>query len=318
MARRRRKASYARVAESAAVGFVVLALLAMFLVFLALRYWPVTLVVVGGVAWFIVWRRRRREARRREFDEAVGAAKARKRKMWQEMVFRPGSFSVVLQRFRDYEAEEEIASFLEDVPGLRGQPLSEIEALVERAAHVSPQPVAEGIAQQDAVLLKLTLEDRGAKVKIEEGVIAKSGNGRKPIPANMRREVWRRDGGQCVDCGSREKLEYDHIIPVSKGGANTARNIELRCEPCNRKKGAKIGGGAVAAVVEWTRLCPHCGEAMARDAGTCSHCQRESTPWVLSDGIWWLENEGAWFWLDEPSGAWVRSEDSSSDPSAIS
>jgi 5-methylcytosine-specific restriction endonuclease McrA len=43
-----------------------------------------------------------------------------------------------------------------------------------------------------------------------------------------------------VDCGSRERLEYDHIIPVSKGGSNTARNIELRCESCNRRKGAKV------------------------------------------------------------------------------
>jgi hypothetical protein len=63
---------------------------------------------------------------------------------------------------------------------------------------------------------------------------------REPIPQHVRREVWNRDGGRCVDCGSREKLEYDHIIPVSRGGSNTARNIELRCERCNRSKGARI------------------------------------------------------------------------------
>jgi hypothetical protein len=63
---------------------------------------------------------------------------------------------------------------------------------------------------------------------------------REPIPERVRHEVWRRDQGQCVDCGSRERLEFDHIIPVSGGGSNTARNIELRCEPCNRKKAAKI------------------------------------------------------------------------------
>lgn len=27
--------------------------------------------------------------------------------------------------------------------------------------------------------------------------------------------------------GSRENLEYDHTIPVAKGGSNAARNIEL-------------------------------------------------------------------------------------------
>ena len=63
---------------------------------------------------------------------------------------------------------------------------------------------------------------------------------RKRIPENVRIKVWRRDNGRCVRCGSREKLEYDHIIPISKGGSNTVRNIELLCEKCNRSKGDKI------------------------------------------------------------------------------
>jgi 5-methylcytosine-specific restriction endonuclease McrA len=63
---------------------------------------------------------------------------------------------------------------------------------------------------------------------------------REPVAEAVRHEVWRRDQGSCVDCGSRERLEFDHIIPVSRGGSNTARNLELRCEPCNRRKGARI------------------------------------------------------------------------------
>ena len=63
---------------------------------------------------------------------------------------------------------------------------------------------------------------------------------RQPIPSAVRREVWRRDEGKCQRCGSREKLEYDHIVPVSRGGSNTARNIELLCESCNRTKSASI------------------------------------------------------------------------------
>jgi hypothetical protein len=59
---------------------------------------------------------------------------------------------------------------------------------------------------------------------------------RESIPEEVRIAVWRRDGGKCARCGSREKLEYDHIIPISKGGSNTIRNIELLCESCNRKK----------------------------------------------------------------------------------
>lgn len=63
---------------------------------------------------------------------------------------------------------------------------------------------------------------------------------RRAISSEVRREVWRRDGGKCVKCGSRERLEYDHIIPISKGGSNTPRNIELLCEVCNRSKSALI------------------------------------------------------------------------------
>jgi hypothetical protein len=60
------------------------------------------------------------------------------------------------------------------------------------------------------------------------------------IPSEVKMNVWRRDQGKCVQCGSKENLEYDHIIPVSKGGSNTERNIQLLCQTCNRKKAAGI------------------------------------------------------------------------------
>jgi Holliday junction DNA helicase RuvB len=63
---------------------------------------------------------------------------------------------------------------------------------------------------------------------------------REGIPSEVKREVWRRDEGKCAKCGSRENLEYDHIIPVVKGGSNTVRNIELLCEACNRAKSDTI------------------------------------------------------------------------------
>jgi hypothetical protein len=63
---------------------------------------------------------------------------------------------------------------------------------------------------------------------------------RERIPDDVRLYVWQRDEGKCVQCSSQEKLEYDHIIPVSKGGSNTDRNIRLLCETCNRQKGQMI------------------------------------------------------------------------------
>jgi hypothetical protein len=56
----------------------------------------------------------------------------------------------------------------------------------------------------------------------------------------IRNQVWERDKGKCVECGSNLNLEFDHIIPISMGGASTYRNLQLLCEPCNRKKSNKI------------------------------------------------------------------------------
>ena len=63
---------------------------------------------------------------------------------------------------------------------------------------------------------------------------------RESMPESVRLFVWRRDEGKCVKCGSQEKLEFDHIIPVADGGSNTERNIQLLCEQCNRQKGKSI------------------------------------------------------------------------------
>nr|WP_240896502.1 HNH endonuclease [Kineococcus vitellinus] len=63
---------------------------------------------------------------------------------------------------------------------------------------------------------------------------------RRAIPKDVKMYVWQRDGGVCQECGSNRDLEYDHIIPVSMGGSNTERNLQLLCEPCNRSKGAQL------------------------------------------------------------------------------
>ncbi len=59
------------------------------------------------------------------------------------------------------------------------------------------------------------------------------------ISAAVRREVWKRDGGQCAfvgrqgRCRERKFLEYHHVVPYAEDGPPTAVNIELRCRAHN-------------------------------------------------------------------------------------
>ena len=84
------------------------------------------------------------------------------------------------------------------------------------------------------------LEKFQKELEIIERLASKPEISREPIPESVRMFVWRRDGGKCVKCGTKENLEFDHIIPVSKGGSNTERNIQILCEQCNREKSDKI------------------------------------------------------------------------------
>jgi len=41
---------------------------------------------------------------------------------------------------------------------------------------------------------------------------------------------------RCIKCGKSNNLTIDHIIPVSKGGKNSIKNIQPLCQSCNSKK----------------------------------------------------------------------------------
>ncbi|MBP8947478.1 MAG: HNH endonuclease, partial [Candidatus Promineofilum sp.] len=61
------------------------------------------------------------------------------------------------------------------------------------------------------------------------------------IPSSVKLEVWKRDGGRCVQCGATNNLHFDHIIPYARGGTSLrADNIQLLCARHNLAKRDRI------------------------------------------------------------------------------
>ncbi len=61
------------------------------------------------------------------------------------------------------------------------------------------------------------------------------------VPAEVRRTVWRRDGGRCTftsaagqRCPACTRLEFDHAESMARGGATTTENLRLRCRAHNQ------------------------------------------------------------------------------------
>jgi 5-methylcytosine-specific restriction endonuclease McrA len=125
-----------------------------------------------------------------------------------------------------------------------------------------PQPIEIGWLYRDKTIRVESSEPKSLRVKDTEALLVEhfvlrqqrnyervrrevealenleqlEGTPREPIPEAVRLFVWQRDSGQCVKCGSRERLEFDHIIPIAAGGSGTERNVQLLCETCNRSK----------------------------------------------------------------------------------
>jgi 5-methylcytosine-specific restriction endonuclease McrA len=75
-------------------------------------------------------------------------------------------------------------------------------------------------------------------VKAHEGAVRRRG-----APGQLTRAAIRARfefyGNKCAYCGWPEDLEVEHVIPISRGGANWPANIRPACLPCNRSKATK-------------------------------------------------------------------------------
>jgi 5-methylcytosine-specific restriction endonuclease McrA len=66
---------------------------------------------------------------------------------------------------------------------------------------------------------------------------AKLGTEVVPLTPALLRAKWAYWSGCCWMCGG-EAVEWDHVKPLSKGGAHCLANLRPACVPCNRRKSA--------------------------------------------------------------------------------
>ncbi|MDN5200461.1 HNH endonuclease [Fulvivirgaceae bacterium BMA10] len=52
-----------------------------------------------------------------------------------------------------------------------------------------------------------------------------------------RNNIFKRDGFKCQYCSSTRDLTLDHVLPRSRGGKSTWKNLITACKRCNAKKG---------------------------------------------------------------------------------
>ena len=106
-----------------------------------------------------------------------------------------------------------------DYPESIPQPL--LDASCKEWGHICPVYYAQSVATE-------TEESR------KEG---------RNVPFKMRIRIARRDNYTCQKCGKHlhdEEMEFDHVIPVSKGGSSEEHNVRLTCFECNRSKSNRI------------------------------------------------------------------------------
>lgn len=49
--------------------------------------------------------------------------------------------------------------------------------------------------------------------------------------------IFKRDSKKCQYCGSEQDLSIDHVLPSSRGGGSSWKNLTTACKPCNARKG---------------------------------------------------------------------------------
>lgn len=125
--------------------------------------------------------------------------------------------------------------------------------------HVIPNGDVSAIFERALTLLLANLSKAkcGAAERPKDGRATRARS--RHIPAAIKREVWRRDGGRCAfraeqgRCAETGFLEFHHVVPYADGGETSVDNIQLRCRTHNQHEADLWSGEVRAPHVRETR-----------------------------------------------------------------
>ncbi|HEX7490015.1 MAG TPA: HNH endonuclease signature motif containing protein, partial [Anaeromyxobacteraceae bacterium] len=129
--------------------------------------------------------------------------------------------------------------------------LAKLAAARDALSHSHPGADTEAVLEAALDLLLAANDKKKGLVKKPRAAPARPSASPRHIPAEVKRAVWTRDGKCCQwpvasggVCGSTTRLEYDHIVPLARGGASTVSNIRILCATHNQLAARQVFGEA--------------------------------------------------------------------------
>jgi HNH endonuclease len=128
--------------------------------------------------------------------------------------------------------------------------LEKLAAAREALSHTHPVGGTEAVLEAALDLLLAERDRKRALVQKPRPSPARPSTRPRHVPADVKRTVWKRDDGCCQwpvasggICGSRTRLQLDHIVPVALGGTSTVSNMRVLCALHNALAARQVYGG---------------------------------------------------------------------------
>lgn len=110
-----------------------------------------------------------------------------------------------------------------------------------------PKSTVKAVCDMLVDTKRLAIQDGMISAPVVDKYVAwsRADEARPAIPQAVRQSVFERDGSACVYCGATAgPFHLDHVMPWSRGGADTVENLVVSCVPCNLAKRDKT-------ITEW-------------------------------------------------------------------